>query len=447
MPANPMLAALLEEEKASRRANLTPRPLAAGNPVMEQMGGGFQITPEELAFKAQGDPGRAWGRAIFQGVLGGPGQGISGYRKSMRRSKAEETQEMLGAAYGRLIETEGRTPADMNEMAYFRAKLTGEQPRTFRPPGLQTSFRERLYIDENGKSRLQPEFVSVDAAGRVVRTEKYGDSKLLTSGKSRAPLTSQQVSDYRNTLDVRARIARGGWEQQVLDVIQAIDPDRDVDLENEGAALALISGAPPSARLAQYVIDDVNSLAKALESVPGDPESQEPTRKRLQREHKKNVMDIWRKHKYGETGEEAAASKTEAAAAGAAAKAEADRRIAALGAVGAPPAATAAESEQGRSLFDRAQEIVSYARQPAAQPRAVRDPSVPGFRLEQFAGPGLSGIVPPMTTGTGPPPEMTPAYTRGRQTKKFRRGDKERRTLSPLERTLAEIVNGESAAR
>ena len=472
----PSLMELLGQESAPKRLNLTARPIPAGNPVMEQMGGGggFQITPEELAFEPKASRGKAFGTAALSTLFGGAKQAIPAYQASMGQQENRQIEEAYRGASQRFLEKENRTRQDFNELAQFRAQLTGEQPRLYAPPNIQTTLRERPYT-KDGVGYFQREFVGIDPdTGQMVgEAQPYGDPIRQQPGKRRAPLTRQQVSDYRNTLDVRDRVASGGWEQQVLDVIRAIDPEGDVDLENEGAAMALLYGAAPSARLHQYVIDDVTKLAKAYDSVPGDPESQEPGRKRKQREHKKRVIDIWRKHKFGETAEEAAESSAARAAAEVAAKAEAERRLSALGA--SPSAGTtAAEPTQGRSFLDRAREIAAYAGQQASigpPTNVLRSEQAPE-RLQPITTPRVSGA--PFEGGeqavegarqVGSTLEELAEQSRStveehqarrragsleryrRQVKKFKRGDREPRKLSALERSLAEIVNGESAVR
>ena len=486
MPDPNQLAALLQAEISSRKP-LMLRPPKAGNPVMEEVGGGFQITPEELAFKPQGDTGRAWGRALFQGVLGGPGQGVSGYRKSMARAKAEQSQEVLDTAYNRLIETKDRTVQDLNEMAFFRAKLTGEPPRIFRPPGLQTTMEDHAFTDEQGVPRIQQRRVTTHTGtGKVVDSVEVGDPTRQYAPRRRASLTEQQVSDYRNTLDVRAMVASGGWEQQVLDVIKAIDPERDVDINNEGAAMALIRGVAPSARVAQYVIDFVSKVAKAHDSVPGDPESQEPMRRKMQREHTRKIMDIWRTHKYGDPAE---GVTTDPAGAG-----DMDARLKALGAA---PAAATTQDPPLLSLLSQARAAFGGGGDPYARQRAPLSPEASVLRsgqaperLQPLTTPRVSGapfeggrqlvenVFEPIGAGVeagvgragtraaralepigqGVSEALDPiakalaewqgprrsGETYKRQAKKFQRGDRAPRKISPLEQSLAAIVSGEN---
>jgi hypothetical protein len=434
-----------------------PKP---GNPVMEQMGGGgFQITPEELAFKAQGDPGRAKRSGIFQGIVGGPMRGMSAYRTSMEQSKAEQTQKMLRGAYERLIGTEGRTRQDLNEMALFRAQITGEQPRLYAPPNIQTTLRERPYT-KGGVGYFQREFVGIDPdTGQMVgEAQPYGDPIRQRPRKSRAPLTYEQEAQYKNKLDTRAMISMGGWDDQILDIIKAIDPEQSLDVNDPQAAMKALLGGKGSDKLPNYVLDYLNELTSAYDAVAGDEAYGDPSQRRKAKiALSERVFDIWRQHKYGDPEQ---GVTTGTATTG-------DEFDARLKGLGAPAPTTAAESAQGRSLYDRAQEIVSYASRPSTSrpgSRALRDEQAPE-RLQPITSPSVSGV--PFEGGRqiGTTLEQMAEESRAaveehqarrrtgsleryrRSVKKFKRGDKDRRVLSPLERSLAEIVNGESAVR
>lgn len=430
--ANPaMLDALLEEERASRRAPLALRPPAAGNPVMGQMGGGFQITPEELAFEPKGSRGQAFGTAAISALLGGARQAIPAYQASMGRQESRQVQEAYRGASQRFLEKENRTRQDFNELAQFRAQLTGEQPRLYAPPNMQITRETRTFTGEKGEARSQQQRVVTNPeTGEVVSITDIGESTRQRPGKQ---ITPAQASQYSNKQDYRAIIASGNWQDQVRDIIKAIDPERKIDINDENAASAAFFGEKATDKIPNFTLDWLNKLWTALDSVPGDVfHGTEKWRKGAKREFVKEIIGLWNEHKYGEPEKDVDTGV------------DFDARLKSLGAV--PAAVPAAVPTQAPPLLEQARQAFSGAGDPyAMQPRSTYTPSVPGYRHEQFAGGGVSGIMPPMTTRSSPPPETMPAYAG--MTKKFKRGDKPPRELSALERTLSAIVNGESAVR
>ena len=389
------LPALLAEESATRRP-LMLRPPTPGNPVMEQMGGGgFQITPEELAFKAQGDPDKARRGAILPFLAGGPMRGMKAYRTGIERSRLEQIREKLGVVYGRAAGTEGLTAEDMNQLAYLRASYTGEQPRTFRPSSPMISRRTIHTRNDSGVMMSQDQRVRTDPnTGDVLDVKDIGDSYRKNALKRRAPITLDQEAKYNRVQDYRGIISAGGWQEEVLAMIKEIDPDKKIDVNDKNVAM-LLFGSKARDNLPDFRVDYLESLATALDSTAGDIEfGTEKWRKGAKREFVKELMGLWDQHKYGD-----GATTTDPNLAG-----DMDERLKSLG-------AGAAVTTQDPSLLSQVGQAFRgggdpYARQPATAIPALaapRDPNVPGYRPEQFAGPGVSGIAPPMTTRSAPP--------------------------------------------
>lgn len=398
------LMELLDQESAPKRLNLTARPIPAGNPVMEQMGGGFQISPEEAAFEPKASRGQAFGTAAISALLGGARQAIPAYQGSIGRQEAGQIQEALQGPYQRFIAKEGRTRQDFNELAAYRAQLTGEQPRLYAPPKPMISRRTIHTRNDSGVMMSQDQRVRINPeTGEVLEATDIGDSYRKNALRRRASITLDQEVKYNRKQDYRDMISAGGWQEEVLAMIREIDPDKKIDVNDKNAAM-LLFGSKARDHLPDFRVDHLEKIATALDSTAGDIEfGTEKWRKGAKRAFVKELMGLWDQHKYGDpeqgvtTGEGMTGQ-------------EFDARLKGLG------AGTAGATTQDPSLLSQARTAFGgggdpYARQPASigPPtnvlRSARTPTAPGYRPEQFAGAGVSGIAPPMTTRSSPPAE------------------------------------------